>query len=329
MREIIRVGGLNMNETPSFVDRFYEMLLGKGRKPSTIKRYRSDLLHFFRWMEHTFGETNEAMMRKLTVDQLQSFFQTLHEANYSHATIRRIGVVINRLFHHFSINVGCEITDLTDTETLRPLSKNDFIQDDEFERLYHSFADQDYLPDHVPSARKDLKHRNQAIVLLVRYIGLTPTELSQIKMKDVNFAQKEIVVRSAKRTRTFVISDKIHHHLITYYRSIPKEVRPHYFSDHPLFVAYNNVSFSFQYDYEANCPKYLSVRGIQEMIKEEVRRAGLRKISALHLRNQCILDALLKGKPTDEIVTYFDLTSSFSLHRYVKYAQQLMKNLDV
>ncbi|MCR6108925.1 hypothetical protein HXA35_01005 [Bacillus sp. A301a_S52] len=56
------------------------------------------------------------------------------------------------------------------------------------------------------------------------------------------------------------------------------------------------------------------------MIKDEVQLAGIRPVSAKHLRNSCILDHILQGRDEDDIQSYFHLTHPFSLYRYAFYA---------
>lgn len=51
------------------------------------------------------------------------------------------------------------------------------------------------------------------------------------------------------------------------------------------------------------------------MIKDEVKLTGLRKISAKHLRNSCILDHVQSDQDDKEVLRYFHLTHPYSLHR--------------
>ncbi len=160
------------------------------------------------------------------------------------------------------------------------------------------------------SARDALIHRNMAIVQLIRYKGLRPKEISSINMHMVNFAQSIMEFKVDGQRNIYPLTGKNIQYICEYYQSIDPLKRPKRKSDDPLFVSFNNRSNDYQYDYENAQPKRLSARGIQEMIKDGVQLAGLRKISAKHLRNSCILDHLLSGQ-RDE--TFNDISFNASL----------------
>src|SRR5690606_26147403 len=108
--------------------------------------------------------------------------------------------------------------------------------------------------------------------------------------------------------------------------SIDKEIRPRYQSNDPLFVAFFNLTFRFRFNYDTGMPQPLSIRGIQEMIKDEVKLAKLRKISAKHLRNSCILDFLSNAVSINNVLTYFRLSDQFSIRRYQEYLSNNKNN---
>ncbi len=166
------------------------------------------------------------------------------------------------------------------------------------------------------TARDYLIERNLAIVYLARYYGFTPRDISLITMDKINLAQKTIEVSTGE---VYEIADEHIHYIRIYRNSIEKTIRPRLRSKDPLFVSFINRSCSFHFDYHAGMPKGLSIRGIQEMIKDEVRLAGLRKISAKNLRNACILDHLSTDKSIELVVSYFRLSDSFSIRRYINF----------
>lgn len=161
-------------------------------------------------------------------------------------------------------------------------------------------------------ARDFLIDRNLAIVHLIRYKGLRPKEISSINIGMVNLGQATLEFKQS----VYKLSGKTIEHVRTYLQTIEPLKRPQLHSKEPLFVSYNNRSQDYQYDYEKDKPKRLSTRSIQEMIKDEVKLAGLRKISAKHLRNSCILDHVRSDQDDNEILRNFHLTHPYSLHRY-------------
>lgn len=152
----------------------------------------------------------------------------------------------------------------------------------------------------------------------MRYKGFRPKDFSSIITNTLNLAQSTLTFNHV----VYKIPDTHAEYIRDYLNSIEKSKRPRWHSSDPLFVAFNNRSHDYQYDYVNEEPKRLSVRGIQEMIKDEVRLAELRKLSAKHLRNSCILDHVMSGQDDLEIQRYFHLSHPFSLHRYKKYREK-------
>ena len=264
-------------------------------------------------------------MKSLRKDDIRKYFQFLNEKKFSQATIRRLASVLSRLMIYHQCVAAHEIHKLAEAAPLRSLTDNDFISTSEYEKLTKVIIAKD-LEWTKKSARNYLLTRNWTIVTLIRSFGLTPLDIHNIKMSDINLAQEELVIPRKNTKVTVQLNKDIMKKLREYYFSIPEAFRPNYYSNHPLFVAFNNISYSFQYDYDRQKPKSLSVRAIQEMIKDEVRRANLRKISAINLRNSAILDEIMQGTSDEKLLKQFDLTSEASLRRYKQYAAE--KNPD-
>ncbi len=170
-------------------------------------------------------------------------------------------------------------------------------------------------------ARDKLINRNLAIIHFIRFIGLRPKEVSSINIRIVNLVQSTIDFKLNGQQTIYKLSDEHIQHIRDYLKDIDQHKKPRWRSHDPLFMSFNNRSNEYQYDYVSEQPKRLSVRGIQEMIKDEVQLAGLRKLSAKHLRNSCIMGHILNGQHDKEIQNYFHLTHPFSLHRYKQYKE--------
>jgi integrase len=114
-----------------------------------------------------------------------------------------------------------------------------------------------------------------------------------------------------------------------YRNSIDEKIRPRFRTPDPLFVSFFNLTYSYRFDYTAGKPQALSIRGIQEMIKDEIKLAGLRKMSAKHFRNSCIIDHLSKGLSDQDLITEFRLSDPFSIRRYKEYQKQKLKTEEI
>ncbi|KAB7671282.1 tyrosine-type recombinase/integrase [Bacillus sp. B1-b2] len=306
---------------PDYVLDFKDNLIESGRSKSTLKQYESDLKKFFTWLETHKGDVTLHTLKSLRQADIRLYFQFLKEKKLSQATIRRLATVLSRLMIYHQCVGAHEIHKLAEAAPLRALTEDDFITEAEFEKLTHTVLSKDPEVTRA-SARNYLLTRNWSFITLIRTFGLTPVDIHQITMSQVNLAQEELIIETENSKLTLHLNKELMKYIRDYYFSIPEAFRPRYYSEDPLFVAFNNISYSFQYDYEKQKPKALSVRAIQETIKDEVRRANLRKISAVNLRNAAILDKLTKGYSDDRLMQHFKLTSEASLRRYKQYAKE-------
>ena len=303
---------------PEYIQSYFDNLTESSRKASTIKQYVSDLDKFLTWLEDYKDSIELDALKSLSDDDYKSYITYLQNAKHSAATIRRLFSVLRGFLTFLNITISFKL-DQAEIEGLRELTAKDFISEDDFKTLLKSMKTKDNADSPLAAARDQLIDRNVAIVLLIRYYGLTPKEISMIDMANINFPQNTLEIPAEHGQRTFKLIDEHKKWILDYFNSIPKDRRPRYYKADPLFVAYNNRYESYQYDHAEAKPKRLSVRAIQEMIKDEVRRAGLRKLSAVNLRNQCILDALSFGTPDKSIMDKFNLSGPVSLFRMKKY----------
>ncbi|MER2060074.1 MAG: site-specific integrase [Niallia sp.] len=309
---------------PDYALDYMENLYQSGRSKLTLKQYESDLKKFFNWLEFYKENTKFETIKALRADDIRAYFHYLKDKQLSQATIRRLASVLSRLMIYHQCVCAHEIHKLAEAAPLRSLTTKDFITSKEYNKLLKYLLIKD-IEITKKSARNYLLTRNWTIVSLLKTFGLTPIDVHSIKMKDVNLAQGELTLSREEAPLILPIPQDIMTKLRDYYFTIPEAFRPKYYSNDPVFIAFNNISYSFQYDYDCQKPKALSVRAIQEMIKDEVRRAGLRKISAVNFRNTAILETLASGASDEKIMHQFHLTSEAALRRYKQY---LLNNMN-
>lgn len=310
-----------VKELPSFIVQYVNFLENEGRRPSTLQQYSSDLSTFYSWIIKNGGEEKDVnILESLNEDHYKKFFSYLKNRNFAAATIRRYATVLNKLLSFYDLPSKIDVHALSGADNQRELTPGDFISNREFKRLVSSMSTKVNALETNLTARDYLIDRNLALVLLIREYGLSSTQLSEINMNNINFAQNELIINSIPGVK-FPLTPKQKKHLYSYYQSIPKNVRPVFHSGEPLFVAFNNKSMSFQYDYASGHPKRLSARAIREILKEEVIRAGLRRLSSKHLRNSSILSRIKDGMSDEDIGKFYSLSPSssqlyYSLKRY-------------
>lgn len=302
-------------ELPGYIADFIQSLSASGRTATTIKQYSSDLKPFTAWIQDSKNVSSLEAFKSLSIDEVVSYLQGLKAKGYTAATIRRHGTVINRLRRYYDLEPLGVIHVVSDIEPLRKLNSKDFINDLQFKKLINSIKAEDINAVSKALSRNVLIDRNLSIVYLMRYYGLTPSEIHRLNMSDLNLSQGVLTLRE----NSILIKNTYMKHLRAYLHSIPHLFRPKYNSKQPVFVSFNNVSMSFQYDYFLGEPKRLSVRAIQSMLMKEMDKAGLQGMSALHLRNTCILESLSDDQSSETIVTYFGMKDDFSLRRYIEF----------
>jgi site-specific recombinase XerD len=311
---------------PDYVNRYFDYLVSLGRENSTLIRYKSDISKFLDWLSRYKGDDHFDTLKGLTDSDYQRYFNYLVQSEFSDATIKRLVTVLNGLLHHLNITPSNSFNRATKSRPQRPLRISDFISEEEFDRLLRSMRTRSNEPEFA--ARDYLIERNVSIVYLMRYYGLTPSDIHNIDMNDINFAQDKLVIHSSHGKRELHIERSCVQEILNYYNSIPKLFRSKGRTDQPLYVAFNNVTMGYQYDYVGQRPKRLSVRAIQEMVKDEVERAGLRKLSAATLRNSAILTQL-ENHPEDEVINKFGFSDAVSIRRYKNYLGSIQDETDM
>jgi site-specific recombinase XerD len=298
---------------PDYMQKYLEHLVAEGYTKNTVKQYSSDLQKFLIWLNDFKGSVELNTLQSLTDIDLNNYLKHLYDAQVSDATFRRLLSVLNRFLRYSNINTGY-IFEQAKKRPLRPLNDDDFISDKELKVLLQSMRKASNS-----EARDFLIDRNLAIVCLARYYGLTPNDISSITMDKVNLAQKTIEIPNSKQSLLIALTEEHIQYIQDYRNSIEQKIRPRFHSLDPLFVSFFNLKYSYRFDYSVGKPKVFSVRGIQEMIKDEIELAGLRKMSAKHLRNSCIIDHMSKGLSNQEVIRLFRLSDAFSIRRYKEY----------
>lgn len=305
---------------PQIAQNFLTEMVNKNRKPSTIKRYNADLRVFLNWLSDYRANSNLEELetyKSLTNDDITAYLTYLTHKKYSPDTTRRLASVLRGLLTYLNINTHV-IPKRANVAVKRDLNRFDFITDEEWLLLLRNVQNIS-----ITSTRYILKDRNISILILLRFYGLSASEIHRMEMRDINFAQQTLTVRSEAITRTLSIKKQDIELMIKYFNCIPKMIRPRYWSSDPFFVSYYNQTKSFHYDYQKSEPKRLSVRGIQKMIKDETEKAGMRNVSSTNLRNTCILDMLKTDAAENNIVLFFGLSNNLSLSRYMKYIKMI------
>lgn len=304
------------------LNNYIDYLTLNNRKPSTIKRYKYDILGCFRYLFKEKEAFQINLWESFYPEDFEAYFTSLStDLNYSDKTIHRIYVAVNKFIAFLILNDELKVNPLRSIHITeqpdRKLLSDHFITASEQERLIYILTSKDDLTEKQLKYRSLLFERNHSIVHLMLHFGLTLKEIVSIRMNHIHFEQNTINIST---NRKIILSNDDKIILYSYYQKIPEPVRPDYHSDDPFFVAFDYNRGTYRWVYETNSPKALTEISIQKMIRLEVKRAGLRKgISAQYLRNTYILQLIEEGLETDQIMYKSGLTSKLALKRYTDF----------
>lgn len=316
-------------ELSDFMINYLDNMANNDKKESYVKRSRSDLRVFKKWIDGvTDGQSiSLEWIHQLHRENYMEFISWL-DKKYSDASKNRICTVIAKLLEYLEVKNDFSIKELVDTPKSFPLKKTDFVSDQEYKSLLKSFKSSQNVPDLYRTAHKELSNRNVSILYLMRFYGLTPAQISRLSMTDIHFTQNELRVDHSGHITKLKLLLKHKRQIYTYLQDIPEDRRPHFQTDAPLFVAYNNTSMSFQIDNEKSkdkvVPQRLAERSIMKLLQVEIRRAGIRQVSSTHFRNRAILDAIEAEVDDKKVMEVFGITYP----NYLKRFKQFLTNED-
>ncbi|MGG1340155.1 site-specific integrase [Bacillus toyonensis] len=296
------------------IDEYLLYMQGNGRKLSTMRRYRFDLVSFVLWVEDSEDALCSPFHRVITTDQFKEYLRTAsHMQDRTAAAQKRItSVIINFLDYHGvfleSVDRGKEIL----------LKTENFAPDNEIEKLLKTMDSLEGLTDYQASGRKFIINRNLLLVRLMIGYGFSIHDLTTLTMQDINFGQGVLMPVSAGGIkRAIPLYDKDRQLLLSTYKDITESVRPRQNTNDPFFVTFHHASSTFQWDYSTDSPKKLTKIAIQRMLQKEIKRADVHHITPTTLRNRYVLDSLRNGIDAMEIKVLLGMKSIEAMHRYI------------
>ncbi|AUB66996.1 integrase (plasmid) [Bacillus cereus] len=303
----------------SALDLFLADLLKRGRKPSTVKQYRYDLSLFVSWIQKRLILPPEDVFCSFDGNVLEHYLQLLkRERGASISNVKRVrGILINFLQFH-----GAADSLKSDVAPPKLTSKH-FASDEEIEKVLRVMRSYNGLTEYQASGRKFILERNLLLVHFMLNYGLSIQDIITLSMHDINFGTNTITpggLHAYKRSITLSKDDvKL---ALSYYKQIPKLVRPRQQTGDPFFVAFDFAPQTFRWDYDKDQPAALKRIAVQRMLQKEVKRAEI-KVTPTMLRNRFILNALQNGMKLLEIQVFLGLKSIEALHRYIQFWSEL------
>lgn len=304
---------------PIFAQQFIMHLHEKKRKTSTIKMYEHDLKHFFIWLEDYKPGFDGESWGDLTRDDYNKYFMFLKDKNLSHANLKRVASHLNGLLRYYQLINHIGTLKATEAKQ-RDLKDSDFISAEDAAALLQSIPSMKGLTENQQQIYPYISKRNLGMVTLMINYGLTIEEVVKLTAENFNFGQNTLTIETSKNKRTIPLEIEDKKLLYNYLTNIPELFRPKDYTDDPFFISFRTKKLSYWFDYSMNRSKGMSLIGAKQMVKKEVKRAGLREgISSTHFRNTCIITKIQAGWDNKELISYFGLSSRHALYRYKNY----------
>lgn len=265
---------------------FIKYLTNEKRYPeTTISSYERDLDNYYGYIE-----LKKIDYKNITKDEIRNYLKYLDDLNYSKNTVSRI---LSTLRHFYTYLVTNKEVKINQFKLIRNPKKEkklpNFLQGDELQKIFDTI-----------NIETPLGMRNRLIVELLYASGLRVSELTELKIKDIDISNKEIrVTGKGDKERIVYFGDYARKYLELYLKEGRKELLNNKRSDYLLI---NNLGDN------------LSTRGVQMVIDDIVKEASLKhNISPHALRHTFATDLLNNGadlKSVQELLGHSSLSTT-------------------
>lgn len=275
------------NELKKDISHFIKYLTNEKRYPSTtINSYERDLEIYKNYL------INQNNINYLTInkEQIRSFLKYLDEQQLSKNTISRTLSALRHFYSYLVINNKLKVNQF---KLIRNPKKDkklpNFIQSDELQKIFNSIE-----------TDTPLGLRNRLIVELLYATGLRVSELTNLKIKDIDINNNEIrVYGKGSKERIAYFGEYAKKYLIEYINSSRKELLGRKSSDY-LLINHQGEE--------------LTSRGVEHIIEEIVKKAALKHHISPHvLRHTFATDLLNNGadlKSVQELLGHSSLSTT-------------------
>lgn len=268
------------------MEKFIKYLSNEKRYPdTTITSYSKDLDNYY-----SFIELKKIDYKKINKEQIRSYLKYLDELKYSKSTISRI---LSALRHFYSYLVINKVVDTNQFKLIKNPKKDkklpNFLQPDELDTIFSSI-----------DTSETLGLRNRLIVELLYATGLRVSEITNLKVNDIDISNKEIKVfgKGGKER-------------IVYFGDYAKKYLQEYLSTARLELLNGSKS---SYLLINNNGEKLQSRGLEYIIDKLVKEAALKhNISPHVLRHTFATDMLNNGadlKSVQELLGHSSLSTT-------------------
>lgn len=270
------------------IERFCDHLKLRNYSRHTVGSYRIDLRLFF--------AITDKLLRQISWREVDRFIEQQHGRGLAPTTINRRLKAIKRFFDYLLEQERLLISPVKPSHYVkegRPLPKK--LSHDQLKKL---FAEMENPMD-------------RALFLLMLRCGLRVSEVAQLKLADIDWEQKALLVEQGKgrKDRRVYISDDA---LVSLKECL--QIRPQCVPDKYFFWNQKRKN------------KPLSVKAIQKKMERLAKSAGI-KASCHSLRHTFASNLLEEGAEVISIKEFLGHESITSSERYARLSNQKVKHI--
>lgn len=268
----------------------------RNYSPNTIKTYSSIIKKFLEFL----SRSSKTFQKQQFLENFKIYIRILKKRNnYSDNYIYLVTVVMKKFLEYNHIDF---LDELPPPKRSKSVPKS--LNEKEIRDLINSVQ----WNENDPTYYKHTQMRNKLILIILYSTGLRISELIKIKIKDIDFSERTILIKGKGNKERIVIFD-----------NYTKEEIENYLKDRPKKSEYLIIN---------NKGNSISSRYIQMMIKEYAKKANIIKNVTPHvLRHSYATHLLKKGVDIRIIQQLLGHSSIISTQIYTAVEMDIIKSM--
>ena len=282
------------------IEKFLIYLKNEKRYPqTTINSYERDLDNYY-----GFITLKKYDFKTITKDEIRNYLKYLDDLKFSKSTISRI---LSTLRHFYNYLLTNNIIKINQFKFIRNPKKDkklpNFLQGDELQKIFDSI-----------NIQTPLGLRNRLIIELLYATGLRVSELTELKIKNIDLYSQEIkVIGKGNKERIVYFGEYAKKYLNLYLETSRKVLLN---KKHSEYLLINNQG------------EVLSTRGVQMVIEDIVKEASLKhNISPHALRHTFATDLLNNGADLKSVQELLGHSSLSTTQIYTHITNERLRNV--